>query len=126
MKLKSLVFAVSLAAVGGLGFVGGSFDTQRSGWIGLQQAEATPYRRSVRRTARRTARRTSTRYDAYPYRGGAVAVGAAAATAIAIGTVVSSLPPSCSTVMVNGVTYHRCSGTYYAPRGGQWVVVEAP
>jgi len=126
MKLTSMVFAGSLAAVGGLGFVGGSLDTQRSGWIGLQQAEATPYRRSVRRTARRTARRTSARYDAHPYRGGAVAVGAAAATAIAIGTVVRSLPASCTTVMVDGVTYHRCSGTYYAPRGGQWVVVEAP
>jgi len=126
MNLKSLVFAASLATVGGLGFVGGSLDTQRSGWVGLQQAEASPYRRSVRRTARRTARRTSVRYGGYRYPGGAVAVGAAAATALAIGTVVRSLPPSCATVMVDGVTYHRCSGTYYAPQGGQWVVVEAP
>jgi hypothetical protein len=126
MKLKSLVFGVSLAAAGGLGFVGGSLDTRESGWVGLQQAEAAAYRRSVRRTARRTARRTSARHNAYPYSGGAVAVGAAAATAIAIGTVVRSLPPSCSTVVVDGVTYHRCSGTYYAPRGGEWVVVEAP
>ena len=124
MKLKSMVFAVALAAVGGLGFVGGSLDTQRIGWIGLQQAEATPYRRSVRRTARRTARRTSARYDAYPYRGGAVAVGAAAATAIAIGTVVRSLPPSCTTVMVDGVTYHRCSGTSSAESEGVEDVVE--
>ncbi len=126
MKLKSLVFGVSLTVVGGLGFVGGSIDTQRSGWIGLQQAEASPYRRSVRRTARRTARRTSARYGDYRYPGGAVAVGAAVASAIAIGTVVRSLPPSCTTVVVDGATYHRCSGTYYAPRGGQWVVVEAP
>ncbi len=97
----------------------------------LQQAEASPYRRSVRRTSRRTARRTSYRHGYYGrpgyYGGGAaVVVGAAVVTAIAVGTMVATLPPACSTVVVNGVSYHNCSGTYYAPSGSQWVVVNAP
>jgi hypothetical protein len=124
MRVKSVVLGMSIVLIGGLGFVGGSMDTGVSGWVTLQQAEASPYRRSVRRTSRRTARRTSARHGGYY--GGAAVVGAAAVTAIAVGTIVATLPPSCSTVVVNGVTYHNCSGTYYAPRGSQWVVVDAP
>lgn len=48
------------------------------------------------------------------YAGGAAAV--AVGTAIAVGAVVSTLPPSCSTFMSDGVTYQNCGGTYYAPR----------
>ena len=45
--------------------------------------------------------------------------------------VVSSLPPSgCSSVVVNGLTYQNCGGTYYQPQyqGSQvtYVVVTAP
>ncbi|MDS4028288.1 MAG: hypothetical protein RKO25_15050 [Candidatus Contendobacter sp.] len=48
----------------------------------------------------------------YPVGAGAVAVG----TAIAVGAIVSTLPPSCSTFVADGVTYQNCGGTYYAPR----------
>ena len=124
MALKSVVLGISITVIAAVSFVGGSVDTRIPGWMTLQQADAGPYRRSVRRTARRTARRTSRRHS--HYHGGAAVVGAAAVTAIAIGTIVATLPPSCTTVVAGGVTYHNCSGTYYAPRGNQWVVVDAP
>ncbi len=49
---------------------------------------------------------------------GGVGVGAAVAvgTAVAVGAIVYSLPPSCSTFVADGVTYQNCGGTYYAPR----------
>jgi len=71
-------------------------------------------RRIARRTARRTARRVSRRH-AY-YRGSApVVYGApvAAAGTIAIGATVASLPPACQSVVVNGISYYYCGGTYY-------------
>ena len=37
-------------------------------------------------------------------------------TAAVVGTVVRSLPPSCSTVYVNGFAYQNCGGTYYQPQ----------
>lgn len=130
MALKTVVLGMSIAVVAALGFIGGSVDTRVSGWMTLQQAEAGPYRRSVRRTSRRTARRTSHRHSYYRHGGGyysgAAVVGAAVVTAIAIGTIVATLPPSCSTVIVDGVTYQNCSGSYYAPSGSQWIVVNEP
>ncbi len=43
---------------------------------------------------------------------------------------VNSLPPSCSAVTANGVTYQKCGSTYYQPQfsGGNttYVVVNAP
>ena len=41
---------------------------------------------------------------------------AAAVTAAAVGSIVHTLPPSCSAVVVNGVTYQNCGGTYYQPQ----------
>lgn len=119
MTLKTVILGMPITVVAAVSFVGGSIDSRAPGWMMLQQTEAGPYRRSVRRTARRTARR-------HHYYHGAAVVGAAAVTAIAVGTIVATLPPSCSTLVVNGVTYHNCAGTYYAPSGSQWVVVEAP
>ena len=52
------------------------------------------------------------RHWGYPVGAGAVAVG----TAVAVGAIVSTLPPSCSTFVAEGVTYQNCGGTYYAPR----------
>ncbi len=121
MKIVFLYTAIVVVALAG--FVGGSMNTSAPGWVGFSQAEAGPHRRSVRRTSRRTARRTSRRHSHHHH---GVAVGAAVVAAIAIGTIVATLPPSCSTLIVNGVTYHNCSGTYYAPSGSQWVVVTAP
>lgn len=55
---------------------------------------------------------------------------AVAATAVAVGTVVASLPPQCSAVAAGAVTYQHCGGVYYQPtyRGTtvQYVVVEHP
>ena len=56
---------------------------------------------SVAGVARRTTRRTVRRTAVY----------------------IAALPPSCSTVVVNGVRLSRCGGTYYQPYGGRYVVV---
>jgi Family of unknown function (DUF6515) len=71
---------------------------------------------------------TSVSYDRW---GHPVARAAAAtATAVAVGTMVASLPPSCTTVLVGGATYHSCGGAYYQPvyqgSGVEYVVVNAP
>ncbi len=60
-----------------------------------------------------------------------VAIGTAAAvTAAVIGSIVYSLPPSCTRVIVNGVTYQQCGTTWYQPQvvGGntQYIVINAP
>jgi len=58
------------------------------------------------------------------------AAAAVTATAIAVGSLVRTLPPSCSTVVVNGVSYSQCGGTWYLPQYSgttvQYVVVNAP
>lgn len=69
-------------------------------------------------------------WDYHPIAAG-VAIGATAAvTAAVIGSVVYSVPPSCSTVIVNGISYSQCGSTWYAPQYSgtnvQYVVVEAP
>jgi len=63
----------------------------------------------------------------------ATAVGVAAAatvTAAAVGSIVHALPPSCSAMVVNGMTYQQCGSTWYQPQyvGTQvsYVVVNAP
>lgn len=56
---------------------------------------------SVAGVARRTTRRTIARTTVY----------------------VSTLPPSCSIVVVNGVSLSQCGGVYYQPYGGRYVVV---
>ena len=86
-------------------------------------------RRIARRTARRTARRVVRRHSYYRAPA-AVVYGVPAAATIAIGATVMSLPPSCSTLVVNGLTYYNCGGTYYqAAYDGPnlvYVVVEPP
>lgn len=69
-------------------------------------------------------------WDYHPIATG-VAIGATAAvTAAVIGSVVYSVPPSCSTVIVNGISYSQCGSTWYAPRYSgttvEYVVVNAP
>jgi len=63
--------------------------------------------------------------------GTAAAITAAAVgTAMVVGAIVNTLPPSCTAVSANGVTYQKCGGTYYQPQfsGGNatYVVVNAP
>jgi hypothetical protein len=52
------------------------------------------------------------------------------ATAVAVGSLVRTLPPSCSTVVVNGVSYSQCGSTWYLPQYSgttvQYVVVNPP
>ena len=56
---------------------------------------------SVAGVARRTSRRTIRRSTIY----------------------VASLPPSCTTVVIEGTTLQQCGGTYYQTHGSQYVVV---
>lgn len=60
--------------------------------------------------------------------GTAVAVGATVAvTAAVVGSMTTTLPPACSVVIVNGVTYQQCGSTWYQPQyvgsSVQYVVV---
>lgn len=57
-----------------------------------------------------------------------VAIGAAAAvTSAVIGSIVYTLPPACSTVVVNGIAYSQCGNVWYQPQyvgtSVQYVVV---
>ncbi len=36
---------------------------------------------------------------------------------------VATLPPACTTVVVENVSLHQCGGTYYQASGSQYVVV---
>jgi hypothetical protein len=55
---------------------------------------------------------------------------AAAVTAAAIGSVAYSLPSSCVTTVVGGVSYYQCGGSWYAPQmdgtSVTYVVVSPP
>jgi hypothetical protein len=58
------------------------------------------------------------------------AAAAVTATAVIVGSMVRTLPPSCSTVVVNGVSYSQCGSTWYLPQYSgtnvQYVVVNPP
>jgi hypothetical protein len=58
------------------------------------------------------------------------AAAAITATAAVVGSIVNSVPPSCSTVVVNGVSYSQCGSTWYQPQYAgtsvQYVVVNPP
>ena len=46
-----------------------------------------------------------------------VAIGATVAvTAAVVGSMVHTLPPSCTVVLSNGISYQRCGSTWYAPQ----------
>lgn len=53
-----------------------------------------------------------------------------ATTALAIGSVVSSVPANCVPVLINGLTYQQCGNTWYKPEYVgvqlQYVVVPPP
>jgi hypothetical protein len=54
----------------------------------------------------------------------------AAVTAAVVGTRVNTLPPGCSLVMVNGLTYQQCGTVWYQPQfvgtTPNYVVVTTP
>jgi len=62
--------------------------------------------------------------------GGALAIGAV--TGLVVGSIVTaaSMPPSCSSVIVNGISYRQCGNTWYEPQysGSQvnYIVVNSP
>jgi hypothetical protein len=49
------------------------------------------------------------------YGGVGVCAAVAVGTAVAVGAMVSTLPPNCTTVVADGVAYRNCGGTYYVP-----------
>jgi hypothetical protein len=55
---------------------------------------------------------------------------AAWTTAAAVGSVVYALPPNCTVVVVNGLTYQQCGSTWYQPQfvgdEASYVVVSPP
>ena len=50
--------------------------------------------------------------------------------AAVVGSVVNALPPDCTTVIVNNVSYRQCGSTWHEPRYSgddvTYIVVEAP
>jgi hypothetical protein len=66
----------------------------------------------------------------HPVATAAAVTATAMVTAAVIGSVVHTLPPSCSTMIVNGIAYQQCGSTWYQPQfsGGTttYVVVNAP
>lgn len=52
----------------------------------------------------------------HPVATAAAVTAAAVVTAAVVGSVVYSLPPACSTVIVNGFAYQQCGSTWYQPR----------
>lgn len=62
--------------------------------------------------------------------GGAVAAGVVAGAVVGSVIAASALPPACSAVVVNGVTYQSCGGAWYQPQysGSQvtYVIVNPP
>lgn len=47
-------------------------------------------------------------------------------TIAAVGSMVTSVPPNCVPVNYGGMVYQQCGGTWYAPQGSQYVVVNPP
>jgi hypothetical protein len=66
----------------------------------------------------------------HPVARAAVVTTAAVGTAVVVGSMVHSLPPTCTSVMVGNVAYQQCGKTYYQPRyaGSEvtYVVVNPP
>jgi hypothetical protein len=57
----------------------------------------------------------------------AAAVGTAVAvTSAVVGSLVAAPPPGCVPVNYGGMVYQQCGGTWYAPQGAQFIVVNPP
>ena len=57
----------------------------------------------------------------------AAAVGATVAvTSAVVGSIVRSVPAGCVPVNYGGMVYQQCGGTWYAPQGSQYIVVNPP
>jgi len=66
----------------------------------------------------------------HPVATAAAVTATAVVTAAVVGSIVNTLPPSCSTVIVNGLAYQQCGSTWYQPQlsgsATTYVVVNAP
>lgn len=56
--------------------------------------------------------------------GAAGNVGVVGRRVVATSVFVATLPPSCTTVVVDGKTLQQCGGVYYQPSGNQYMVVK--
>jgi len=66
----------------------------------------------------------------HPVATAAAVTATAMVTAAVVGSMVNTLPPSCSTVIVNGFAYQQCGNTWYQPQlsgsSTTYVVINAP
>jgi hypothetical protein len=66
----------------------------------------------------------------HPVATAAAVTAAAVVTSAVVGSIVHSVPPSCSAVVVNGLTYQQCGSTWYQPQfsgtSTTYVVVNPP
>ena len=53
-------------------------------------------------------------------------LGVLAGMAIGATVVASAMSPSCTTVIVNGISYRKCDGTYFQASGSNYIVVNSP
>lgn len=69
-------------------------------------------------------------YNDHPVAAAAAVTAAVVTTAAVVGSIVHSIPPSCSALVVNGLTYQQCGSTWYQPQyvgtSVQYVVINAP
>jgi hypothetical protein len=60
----------------------------------------------------------------------AAVTAAAVVTAAVVGSIVHSLPPSCSSTQINNVVYQQCGSTWYQPQYSgssvQYIVINPP
>jgi len=66
----------------------------------------------------------------HPVAVAAAVTATAIVTAAVVGSIVQSVPPSCATVVINGLAYQQCGSTWYQPQFSgtttTYVVVNAP
>lgn len=62
----------------------------------------------------------------HPVAAAAVVGTTIAVTAAAVGSIVAAPPPGCVPVNYGGMIYQQCGGTWYAPQGSQYIVVNPP
>ena len=66
----------------------------------------------------------------HPVATAAAVTATAVVTAAVVGSIVHTLPPSCTAIMVGGLTYQQCGSTWYQPQFAgtsvTYVVVNAP
>lgn len=69
-------------------------------------------------------------YYGHPVATAAAVTATVAVTAAVVGSIVHSIPPSCTAVIVNGLTYQQCGSTWYQPQyvgtTVQYVVINPP